>query len=242
MNKYVVWFAAVAVAVTNAQFKCPNDKYGQYRDEVQCDKYYECIDGRSTEKLCADGLVFDETIRLKNKCDQPFNVDCEDRIELQPPKSTRLCPRKNGFFAHPDASVCNIFYNCIDSEAIEIKCTAGLHFDEYTGTCVWPDSIKREGCNAENRTTKDGFECPTEAIKGVDVNGQTIAHPRFPHPTDCQRFYVCLNGVDARDLGCQVGQVYNDVTQNCDAPENVPGCEDWYTGTEEEVKETKRTK
>lgn len=72
-------------------------------------------------------------------------------------------------------------------------------------------------------TTKDGFECPTEAIKGVDVNGQTIAHPRFPHPTDCQRFYVCLNGVDARDLGCQAGQVYNDVTQNCDAPENVPG-------------------
>lgn len=67
----------------DAQFKCPNDKYGQYRDEVQCDKYYECVDGRATEKLCADGLVFDETIRLKNKCDQPFNVDCEDRIELR---------------------------------------------------------------------------------------------------------------------------------------------------------------
>lgn len=68
---------------SDAQFKCPNDKYGQYRDEVQCDKYYECVDGRATEKLCPDGLVFDETIRLKNKCDQPFNVDCEDRIELR---------------------------------------------------------------------------------------------------------------------------------------------------------------
>ena len=72
-------------------------------------------------------------------------------------------------------------------------------------------------------TTKDGFECPTEALKGTDINGQTIAHPKFPHPTDCQRFYVCLNGVDARDLGCQSGQVYNDVTQKCDDPENVPG-------------------
>ena len=130
------------------------------------------MDGVSTEKLCSDGLVFDETIRLKNKCDQPFNVDCEDRIELrklkhnlllfhsnyqplslEPPKSNRLCPRKNGFFAHPDAGICDVFFNCIDGEAIEIKCTSGLHFDEYTGTCVWPDSANREGCNAVNSKT-----------------------------------------------------------------------------------------
>lgn len=81
--------------VSDAQFKCPNDKYGQYRDEVQCDKYYECVDGRSTEKLCADGLVFDETIRLKNKCDQPFNVDCEDRIELRKFFNIEKKERKN---------------------------------------------------------------------------------------------------------------------------------------------------
>jgi len=40
--------------------------------------------------------------------------------------------------------VCNVFYNCIDGEAIEITCTTGLHFDEYSGTCVWPDSAGRE--------------------------------------------------------------------------------------------------
>lgn len=53
---------------------------------MQCDKYYECIDGRATERLCPDGLVFDPTIRKINKCDQPFNVDCGDRVEL------RKCP------------------------------------------------------------------------------------------------------------------------------------------------------
>lgn len=68
---------------SNTDFQCPNDKSGQYKDPVQCDKYYECDDGIATEKLCPDGLVFDETIRLKNKCDQPFNVDCEDRTELR---------------------------------------------------------------------------------------------------------------------------------------------------------------
>lgn len=65
------------------KFTCPNDKYGQFKDKVQCDKYYECVDGVAKEIICPDGLVFDETIRLKNKCDQPFNVDCEDRIELR---------------------------------------------------------------------------------------------------------------------------------------------------------------
>lgn len=68
---------------------------------------------------------------------------------------------------------------------------------------------------------KDGFSCP----KGqqTDENGQAVAHPKFPHPSDCQRFYVCLNGVEPRDLGCLVGEVYNEETQKCDAPENVPG-------------------
>lgn len=64
------------------QFKCPS-KDGQYEDPIQCDKYYECYDGRATEKLCPDGLVFDPTIRKINKCDQPFNVDCGDRVELR---------------------------------------------------------------------------------------------------------------------------------------------------------------
>lgn len=90
---------------SHTDFQCPNDKSGQFQDPIQCDKYYEvvndsiaiifsshfsiailifqCDDGVATERLCPDGLVFDSTIRLKNKCDQPFNVDCGDRSELR---------------------------------------------------------------------------------------------------------------------------------------------------------------
>jgi hypothetical protein len=67
----------------------------------------------------------------------------------------------------------------------------------------------------------DGFECPTEKIN--DANGQVIAHPHFPHPNDCQKFYVCLSGVDPRELSCAAGEVYNEETTRCDNPENVPG-------------------
>uniref|UniRef100_A0A336M821 CSON011781 protein n=1 Tax=Culicoides sonorensis TaxID=179676 RepID=A0A336M821_CULSO len=201
----------------NAQnFRCP-DKDGQYEDPVQCDKYYECVDGEAKERLCPDGLVFDPLIRKINKCDQPFNVDCGDRVELQPPKGNANCPRKNGFFAHPDPKVCNVFYNCIEGEFTELPCTAGLHFDEYSGTCVWPAEAGRTGCDTESKKEASGFSCPGK--QGNDENGQADAHPKYPHPTDCQRFYVCLNGVEARDLGCMAGEVYNEETK----------IEDWYS-------------
>lgn len=67
------------------------------------------------------------------------------------------------------------------------------------------------------------FHCPTERTKVSDDKGQVVAHPRFPHESDCQKFYVCLNGVDKRPLGCPSQQVYNEQTEMCDAPENVPG-------------------
>lgn len=226
MKKFVL--LAVLIVAANAQkssYKCP-EKDGQYEDPIQCDKFYECVDGVATEKLCPDGLVFDPLNRKINKCDQPFNVDCGDRIELQPPKSNTFCPRRNGFFADPDPTICNIFYNCIEGEATKTKCTVGLHFDEYSGTCVWPDSAGRKGCVSDDHKLKDGFSCPTEPK--LDASGQVVAHPKYPHPSDCQKFYVCLNGKDPRDLGCQVGEVYNEETERCDAPENVPGCEDWY--------------
>jgi len=221
----------VASATAAADFECPKPN-GQFEDEIQCDRYWDCQDGEAKSKLCPDGLVFDPLNRKINKCDQPFNVDCGDRTELQPPKSTKFCPRKNGFFAHPDESVCDIFYNCIEGDALEMKCTVGLHFDEFSGTCVWPDTAKREGCETPLKKSPSGFSCPKNQPK-TDERGQVVTHPQFPHATDCQKFHVCLNGEDPRDLACQEGEVYNDASQKCDAPENVPGCEDWYKDPEE---------
>ena len=232
MRQFVVCALVAALCVTSSTaFECPKPK-GQFPDDVQCDKYYECEDDVATAKLCPDGLVFDPLNRKYNKCDQPFNVDCGDRTELQEPKSTKLCPRKNGFFAHPDPAVCTLFYNCIEGDALEMTCAVGLHYDEYSGTCVWPDTAKREGCDSPQKKSATGFTCPKDRPK-TDKNGQVVVHPKYPDPADCQKFYVCLNGEDPRDLGCQLGEVYNDESEMCDAPENVPGCEDWYKDSDE---------
>uniref|UniRef100_A0A146LKW4 Putative chitinase 3 n=1 Tax=Lygus hesperus TaxID=30085 RepID=A0A146LKW4_LYGHE len=236
-NMLVVACLLACLAFTStayAEFKCPK-KNGQFEDPVQCDKFYDCDEGVSTEKLCPDGLVFDPLNRKINKCDQPYNVDCGDRIELQPPKSTHLCPRRNGYFADPDETICNVFYNCIEGEATKSTCPTGLHFDEYSGTCVWPDSAGRQNCGSEQDQQKlaDGFTCPK--AQTATQHGQTVAHPVYAHPEDCQKFYVCLNGVTPREQGCSTGEVYNEESQKCDAPENVPGCEDWFKDAKEEA-------
>lgn len=66
---------------------------------------------------------------------------------------------------------------------------------------------------AELNEPDDGFRCPSQSTKSTDAKGQIVAHPKYAHETDCQKFFVCLNGVDKRPLGCPAGQVYNDATE-----------------------------
>lgn len=62
--------------------ECPEPN-GYFADGFQCDKYYECIDGVITEKLCPDGMVFNDYSSQVEKCDLPFNIDCSTRPELR---------------------------------------------------------------------------------------------------------------------------------------------------------------
>lgn len=127
-------------------FECPK-KEGQFLHPTQCDKYYVCAKGVAKERLCPDGLVFNENIKLDEKCDRVFNVDCGDRTEMQKPKGTKKeCPRKNGAYAHPNRGICNIYYSCIDDDPVQQSCTTGLYFNEESGNCEWPHSANREGC------------------------------------------------------------------------------------------------
>ena len=70
-------------------------------------------------------------------------------------------------------------------------------------------------------TLEDGFSCPTNDTR--ELNGVQIIHPLYPHAADCQKYYVCLNGHEARASGCPSPTVFNDVNMKCDDPDNVPG-------------------
>lgn len=224
-----------SAALAKAQkFVCPNTGDGYYEDPVQCDKYYDCYDGIPEERLCPDGLVFDPFSRDPFPCDHYFNVDCGDRLELQVPKGTTdLCPRLNGFYAHPDPAVCTKFYSCIEGAAEEYTCSPGLWFDDYKGVCNWPEDSERKQCSNENQVTQSGFKCPDVSASPAGV---LDPHPKYADPEDCAKFYICLNGVSPRAQGCELGLVYNDITKQCDGPENVPECKDYYAFLDEEEK------
>ena len=57
-------------------------------------------------------------------------------------------------------------------------------------------------------------------------------HIALPHPTDCRKFYTCLDGITPRDQGCPARKVFNPTTSSCDDPTNVVGCETYYNKPE----------
>ena len=61
----------------------------------------------------------------------------------------------------------------------------------------------------------DGFQCPS-SVPTDDPN------PMYADPSDCAKFYICINGISPREQVCLFGLVFNDLTNQCNAPENVP--------------------
>jgi len=108
-----------------------------------------------------------------------------------------------------------------------------LVFNENTGTCSWPGEANRVGCKSSDVVQ---FECPAN-VQSSDAAGPLVANPLYADPTDCQYFYVCINGVEPRRNGCTTGLVFNDLTKRCDKPKNVPDCKDWYKNPEADSEE-----
>ena len=74
----------------------------------------------------------------------------------------------------------------------------------------------REGCTAEDLYE---FDCPI-----------SVGQARYGAETDCRAFFTCASYTNyhPRLGGCPFGMVYNEVSQICDDPDNVPKCKDYY--------------
>jgi len=190
--------------------ECPEPN-GVYPDPIQCDRYYECKDSKISDKLCPDGLVYDEASFQLAQCSLPFSVDCKNRTVLQKAQPSPHCPRKNGYFVHEDPTVCNKFYFCGDGIANPLTCPESLIFNPKNGQCGYSKQVNREGCSSSDVFK---FTCPK------DPNNPN-PHPTYADPTDCQYYFLCVDKKDARRNGCQAGSVFNEKTSLCDKQENL---------------------
>ncbi|XP_050692012.1 protein obstructor-E-like [Eriocheir sinensis] len=222
---WLLGVAASLLAATQGSFgqdiasECPAPT-GYFADARQCDKYYKCVDNVLTEKLCPDGMAFNDINPHVEKCDLLAVVDCSGRTQLQTPKPTENCERQNGNFPVVGSNDCSQAYRCQDGVGTLITCPVGLSFALDTGICDWPDQSGRKGCLTEET---QNFTCPR--VKQQEA----VAHPRYADPHDCQYFYVCINGKTPRRNGCKFGQVFNTNTTACGLPQEVPECADYYT-------------
>jgi len=193
-------------------------------DSAQCDLFYDCLkSGKLTERMCDDGFVFSEAIRM---CDYPYNVDCAKRPKLQPAQSTDPnCERRNGFYPFPADISCQKFYHCLEGVAYEKTCPEGIIFDHTKGTCMHPDLAHRLECPAH---TVLNFKCPNMNQRFSKLKFGD--HDRHAHPEDCRKFYICLMDGKPRLGGCPVGKVFNSETGFCTKPKHAPdNCKEYYT-------------
>lgn len=229
-----------SLAGLSQQYACP-EKNGLFRDEEQCDLYYECSGSKAVAKLCPDGMLFDDRIRNHEKCVLPHNVDCGKREFVQPRQEgiDERCDRANGLFDHDDPAVCDRFLTCDNGTAHEIPCPTQLMFDVAIGACVRPEQASNEakrcggdgdpsGADSSNSRLKtvEGFTCPGKETVGPQ--GLLQAHPSFPHPTDCRYFFTCYFGTEPNKLGCSEGQVFDAASVICKNPAEVKECRCWY--------------
>ncbi|KAJ8938478.1 hypothetical protein NQ318_004118 [Aromia moschata] len=231
------WRSQLELQITYAQdnFKCPDD-FGFYPHHISCDKYWKCDNNIAELKTCGNGLAFDasDSKFLTENCDYIHNVECGDRSQLEPAISTPHCERLYGIFA--DDAKCDVFWNCWNGEASRYQCSPGLAYDREARVCMWADQVPE--CKSDGQFSIDrihdaltkGKKLQEVSRAPADVNAAGT-FSRHAHPEDCRKYYICLEG-QAREYGCPIGTVFKigdaDGTGNCEDPEDVPGCEDYY--------------
>jgi len=202
-------------------YECdPRDDSYRTPDTKQCDRYVECnIKGEESVHLCPDGLVFDVK---SERCDYPAKVNCTGRPLLQTAKSSKNCPRSNGFFPFPANESCQKFWDCRGGKGYLQVCPEAVIFDTHVDACVTPDQAKRPDCKANKFL---GFECPTYKPEETLRFGN---HDRLPNPLNCQQFFSCLRTGEPRLGACPRNTVFSFHTGHCADPDTVPGCENYW--------------
>ncbi|XP_046463448.1 protein obstructor-E-like [Daphnia pulex] len=198
-------------------YNCPYPN-GYFPDESRCEKFWECREGVAEEVSCPDGLLVNEkAAAFRYPCDYPVDVECGKRTIPPAEGPSGNCARKWGMFKTGSDNSCGDFVNCVDGVEHQFKCPEGLAWHPTLWRCEWPDQVPT--CNVEAFL---GFKCP-------DVDEYVAAtNPVYGHPTDCARYFVCIEGNKPRLNVCGAKTVFDKSIGACGAPENVPACANYY--------------
>ncbi|CAD7080519.1 unnamed protein product [Hermetia illucens] len=110
------------------------------------------------------------------------------------------------YIPHPES--CDKFLQCFNGRLFLQSCPEGLHWDNNSKTCNWPEQAQ---CPlAEGDPNEDEVKCDPDA----NPNETTFV----PHPSDCSKFYMCQFG-RKHETKCPEGLHFNVESSQCDYPE-----------------------
>lgn len=128
----------------------------------------------------------------------------------------------------PSSTDCSQYYQCTDlGQAMQMNCPPGLEFHPTELVCDWPNGFcSIGGTTTEGSTGTAGPTEEPETTTAPEINEECPeiddpANPvHLPHPTDCGKFFKCLQGV-AYEHTCPEGQHWSIENNWCDFPENA---------------------
>lgn len=131
-----------------------------------CSSFLVCQGGKLWEGFCDSGMIFDERHWMCLPANQGV---CEDVVNQRCP------PPGSHEIVFLESMYCENFYICIEGNPVQLSCRPGQHWNTVEQYC---DDPERAGCE-EHETVAD---CPLGFFG------------RLPHPTDCRKFFNCVNG------------------------------------------------
>jgi len=173
---------------------CPQNGTATFRFEKSCTKYIRCIGGTSTFVECPAGLYYDHH---HGNCNIPEDTDCE-----------QLICQASGSYIVPSHEDCADYYVCNNYVPTMHTCTSDLYYNHLTQMC---DLKSKVPCVMvpEYVSEEDDF------YGAVDISCPPTGAHFYPHPSDCQHYFLCVNGISAK-LDCGHNMVYDYASQKCD--------------------------
>ncbi|ELT94732.1 hypothetical protein CAPTEDRAFT_128967 [Capitella teleta] len=114
-----------------------------------------------------------------------------------------------------DMTDCEFFFLCVNGLLIRRPCPVGFVFDIYERECVTPDDDFN--CDYLNRKAM-------LLLQSIYCSRQINFMNRFADMTDCEFFFLCVNGMLIR-RPCPIGFVFDIYERECVTPDDDFNCD-----------------
>ncbi|XP_053699208.1 protein obstructor-E-like [Sabethes cyaneus] len=130
-EEYLLALALVGMAAASVTGICPSE--GSYKIALprMATRFIQCTEGVASLAECQRGTKFDAVSARCIAAAAAKDIEIECPEDSDPDNPTRI--------RHP--TQCNIYFICINGEAVEQICPEGTYFNQETGLCDEAENV-----------------------------------------------------------------------------------------------------